>query len=83
MTIKAEHQTTGNALYGQMSHPSCCSLHQEELCLHLKNNQGSLQSRMPGSNSKIRGRFFHGLCSNIVVQYSVGPIITLHGDAVF
>jgi hypothetical protein len=26
-----------------------------------------------------RGRFCDGLGSNIVVQYSVGPIITLHG----
>jgi hypothetical protein len=28
-------------------------------------------------NSKTRGRFCDGLASNIVVQYSVGPIITL------
>jgi hypothetical protein len=33
---------------------------------------------MPSSNSKTRGRFYDGLGSNIVVQYSVGPIITLH-----
>jgi hypothetical protein len=26
-----------------------------------------------------RGRFFDGFGSNIVVQYSVGPFITLHG----
>jgi hypothetical protein len=40
--------------------------------------QGSLQSGMPGFNSETRGRFCDGLGSNIVVQYSVGPIITLH-----
>jgi hypothetical protein len=33
---------------------------------------------MPGSNSEIKGRFCDGLGRNIVVQYSVGPIITLH-----
>jgi hypothetical protein len=51
-----------------MSHPS-----------RLKNTQGSLQSGMPPSNSETWGRFCDGLGSNIVVQYSVGPIITLHG----
>jgi hypothetical protein len=35
---------------------------------------------MPGSNSKTQGRFHDGLGSNIVVQYSVGPIITLQGQ---
>jgi hypothetical protein len=34
---------------------------------------------MPGSNSKTRGRFCDELGSNIVVQYSVGSVITLHG----
>jgi hypothetical protein len=34
---------------------------------------------MSGSNSEIRGRFCDGLGSNIVIQYSVGPLITLHG----
>jgi hypothetical protein len=34
---------------------------------------------MPGSNSETQGRFCDGLRSNIVVQYSVGPSITLHG----
>jgi hypothetical protein len=33
---------------------------------------------MSGSNSKTRGRFCDGLGSNIVVQYSVCPIITIH-----
>jgi hypothetical protein len=40
--------------------------------------QGILQSRMPGFNSETL-RFCEGLGSNIMVQYSVGPIITLHG----
>jgi hypothetical protein len=47
--------------------------------LRLENTQRSLQSRMPGSNSETRGRFCNGLDSNIVVQYSVGPIINLYG----
>jgi hypothetical protein len=34
---------------------------------------------MSGSNSETRGRFCDGLGSNIVVQYSVGLIITHHG----
>jgi hypothetical protein len=34
---------------------------------------------MPGYNSEGRGRLCDGLGSNIVIQYSVGPIITLHG----
>jgi hypothetical protein len=34
---------------------------------------------MPGSNSETWGRFCDGLGSNILVQYSAGPIITLHG----
>jgi hypothetical protein len=43
-----------------------------------ENSQGSLQSGMRVSKSKTSGRFCHGLDRNIVVQYSVGPIITLH-----
>jgi hypothetical protein len=35
---------------------------------------------MPSSNIETRGRFCHGLGSNIVEQYSAGPIITLHGQ---
>jgi hypothetical protein len=34
---------------------------------------------MPGSSSEPQGRFCDGLGSNIVVQYSVGPTIALHG----
>jgi hypothetical protein len=43
-----------------------------------KNTEGSLQSGMPGSNSETRVRFCDGLGSSIMVQYSVGPNITLH-----
>jgi anion-transporting ArsA/GET3 family ATPase len=35
--------------------------------LRLENTKGSLQSGMPGCNSKTRGRFCNGLGSNIVV----------------
>jgi hypothetical protein len=35
---------------------------------------------MPGSKSEIRGRFFDGLGSSIVVQHSDCSIITLHGQ---
>jgi hypothetical protein len=47
--------------------------------LHLENSQGSPQSGSALSNSEKRGRFCDGLGSNIIAQYSVGPIITLHG----
>jgi hypothetical protein len=40
---------------------------------------GLLQSGMPGSNIETQGRSCDGLGSNVVKQYSVGPIITLHG----
>jgi hypothetical protein len=72
MTIKPGHQTTGNV----------CVLHAVPYIknsLRLENTQGNLQSGMPGFNSETRGRFCDGLGSNIVVQYSVGPIIILHG----
>jgi hypothetical protein len=66
-------QLERRAWYGQMNRPSRCSLHQEE------NTQGSLQSGMPSSNTETRGRFCVALGNNIVVQYSVGPIIIRHG----
>jgi hypothetical protein len=54
-------------------------LTQEEV-LYLKNIQGSLQSRMPGSVPTVKhGRFYDGFDSNVVVQHSVAPIITFHG----
>jgi hypothetical protein len=39
----------------------------------------TVQNAWFGSNSETQGRSWDGLGSNIVVQYSVGPIITLHG----
>jgi hypothetical protein len=44
----------------------------------LENAQGSLQSRKPVATVKYGG-YSDGLNSNIVVLYSIGPIITLHG----
>jgi hypothetical protein len=71
MTIKPRHQATRNAHV--ISDKSSFTL------LRLENTQGSLQSGMPGSNSETRGKFCGGLGSSIMVQNSVGPIITLHG----
>jgi hypothetical protein len=34
---------------------------------------------MPGSNSEIRRRLSESIGSNIMVQYSVGPIVSYHG----
>jgi hypothetical protein len=42
--------------------------------LRFENNQASLQSRKPGSNSEKQGMFCDILNSNIAVQYAVGPI---------
>jgi hypothetical protein len=50
--------------------------------LPLKNTQGSLQTGITASNSETRGKFCDGLGSNIVVQYSVCPIMTLEGSSV-
>jgi hypothetical protein len=47
--------------------------------LRSENIQWRLKSEMPGSNSEAIGRFCDGLGRNTIVQYSVGPIITLHG----
>jgi hypothetical protein len=59
-----------------MSSPLRCSLHQGELTFG--EHPEEIQSRIAGSNSETWGRFCDGLVSN-TVQYSVGPIITLHG----
>jgi hypothetical protein len=45
----------------------------------LENTQVRLQFGIPGSNSETRGSWSEGLGNNIVVQYYVGPIITIHG----
>jgi hypothetical protein len=59
-----------------MGRPSRCSLYQEKISL--VDTQGNLQPGMPGSNSERGVRSCDGLGSNIVVQNSVGPVITLH-----
>jgi hypothetical protein len=51
------------ACYGQMSHPSRCSLHQEEFMF----GEHPGKSEMPGSNSEMCGKFCDGLSSNIKV----------------
>jgi hypothetical protein len=76
--IKPGHQTTGNAWYGQMSRPSRCSPHQEEFTFG--EQPRSLQSGMPSSNNETRGKFRDCLGSNIVVEYSIIPIITIRGQ---
>jgi hypothetical protein len=70
MTIKLGHQTNGNSLH---------AVPYIRKSLRLDSTQRSLQSVMPGSNSETLGRLCDGLGSNIMVQYSVGPIITFHG----
>jgi hypothetical protein len=60
-----------------MSCPSRCSLHLEELTF--REHPRRLQSGIPGFNSEAQARFCDGFASDIEVQNSVGPIITLHG----
>jgi hypothetical protein len=79
-TIKSGHKTTGNTWYGDTVRWAICytvPYTRKNLCL--ENIQSSVQSGMPASNSETHGRFCNGLGSNIMVQYSVGPIITLNG----
>jgi hypothetical protein len=47
--------------------------------LRLENTQDSLKYGMPAPKNETRGRFCDGIRNNIVVQCSVGHIITLHG----
>jgi hypothetical protein len=79
MTIKAGHQTTGNASVIWSDESSFTLFSYIKKNLHLENSQVSLQSGIPSYNSETQGRFCDGLGSSNVVQYSVGPIITLHG----
>jgi hypothetical protein len=76
-TIKPWHQTRGNArdVFRWVVLLAVAYIRRS---LRLENTQGSLQSGMPGSNSETRGRFCDWLGSSIMVQYSVGPITTLH-----
>jgi hypothetical protein len=62
--------------YGQMNHPAHWPLYQKSL--YWENSHGSLKFGTPGFNTETRRRFCDGLGSNNVVQYSFGPIITLH-----
>jgi hypothetical protein len=66
MTIKCEHQATGNAC-DMVRWVVLHAVSYIRKSLHLENTQGSLQSGMPGSNSETRGRFCDGLGSNIMV----------------
>jgi hypothetical protein len=64
-----------HAWYSQMICPSCCSLHQEGLCLK---NTRSLTIWNAWFQQWNTGKFYDGMGSSIVVQYSVGSVITLH-----
>jgi hypothetical protein len=66
-TIKPGYETLGNAHVILSDEPT------------LKNTQRSIQSGLSGTQSETCGRFCDCLDSKIIVQYSVGPIITLHG----
>jgi hypothetical protein len=78
-TIKPGHQTTGNTcvIWSDVI-LQAVPYNRKSVCL--ENTQGNPQCGMHGSNSETRGRFCDGLDSNITVQYSVGPIIILHGQ---
>jgi hypothetical protein len=60
-----------------MSRPSRRSLSEEECTFGEYTKKPTI--RNAGYKSETLGRFCYGLDSNVVVQYSVGPIITLHG----
>jgi hypothetical protein len=84
MVSRDDHKswTSGNwkhAWYGQMSRPSHWSLHQEELTFGQHPRKRTIRNAWFGSNSETRGRFRDGSGSTIVVQYSIGSIITLYG----
>jgi hypothetical protein len=66
-------------LCGQMGHPSLYSLHQEEFTFGEHPRKPTIWNACFGSNSETCGRFCDGFFSYIIVQYFVGPIITLHG----
>jgi hypothetical protein len=57
----------------------CCSLHQGDFIYVWRTPIEACNMRcLPGSNSETQRWFCDGLGSNIMVQYSFGPIITLH-----
>jgi hypothetical protein len=74
MTIR---QLEMRAWYGQMSHPSHCSLCQEEFMFGEHPRKPTIQNSWFQQWNRVR--FCDGLGSNIMVPYSVGPIITPHG----
>jgi hypothetical protein len=69
--------TSGRRTLGEAYNPE--GEHSGKPTIRKENTQGSLQSGKPSSISETQGRFCDGLSSTIVVQYSVGTIITLHG----
>jgi hypothetical protein len=78
MTIKPGYQTTGNKC-DMVRWVVFHAVPYMRKGLHLENPQGSLQSGMSGSKRGTWRRFYEGLGSNIMVQYSVGFIIIFHG----
>jgi hypothetical protein len=57
-----------------------CSLYQEDFTYVCRApTEACNPQSLPGSNSEAWRRFCDGLGSNIMVQYSVSPIITVHG----
>jgi hypothetical protein len=55
------------------------SLHQEEFTFGKYPRNPTIRNAWFGSNSETKRRFCDGFGTHIEVQYSVGPIITLHG----
>jgi hypothetical protein len=78
MTIKPGHQTTGNARV-VWSDESFFTMFPKSGKVYVWRTpkEACNPECMPGFNSEKRG-FCDGLGSNIVVQYSVGPVITIH-----
>jgi hypothetical protein len=71
-------QLETRAWCGQMSRPWRCSRHQKKFTFGEHARKPTLPNAC--SNSGTRGRFCETLGSSILVEYSVGPIITLHGQ---
>jgi hypothetical protein len=76
MTLKADHQTTANGKYGQMIDPSAVPYIRKVYVWGTPKGAYNPECLVP--TAKHGGRFCDHLGSNIVVQYSVSPIITLH-----
>jgi hypothetical protein len=77
--IKPGHQTAGN-MHVIWSYVSSFTLLPASGKVYVWEHPRSLRSGMPGFNNETHGRLCDGLGRNIVVQYSVGLIITLHGQ---